>query len=166
MYTPLTFCILRLNFNDARTFLLRLCWLLINLPHYQGKRVSTPGSCIPQEFHRQDYASPGQRVHRPCLQTNLTDFSLFLKYTTGHRFTNELYGFLQSLGYAFDPHLRLWFFCQLLCLLYIYMNTPCNLVRGSRWFCSQNIYANFQPWLTRHQNVNKRVSSPDLFIFS
>ena len=45
-------------------------------------------------------------------------------------------------------------------------NTPGNLVRGSNWLCTQNLYANFQPWLTRHPNVNKWVSSPDLPIFS
>ena len=43
--------------------------------------------------------------------------------------------------------------------------TPGNLVRGSCWLCTQNLYANFRPWLTRHSNVNKRVSSPDLLIF-
>ena len=42
---------------------------------------------------------------------------------------------------------------------------PGNLVRGSHWLCTQNPYANFRLWLTRHTNVNKRVSSPDLLIF-
>ena len=43
--------------------------------------------------------------------------------------------------------------------------TPGNLVRGSRWLCTQNPYANFRLWLTRHPNVNKQVSSPDLLGF-
>ena len=45
------------------------------------------------------------------------------------------------------------------------LSIPGNLVRGSRWLCTQNIYMNFRPWLARHLNVNKRVSS-DLLIFS
>ena len=46
--------------------------------------------------------------------------------------------------------------------------TPGNLIRGSRWLNvrTQNLYANLRPWLTRHPNVNKRMHSPDLFIFS
>ena len=44
--------------------------------------------------------------------------------------------------------------------------TPGNLVRGRRWLSTQNLYVNFWPWLTEHPNVNKRVSSPDLLIFS
>ena len=43
--------------------------------------------------------------------------------------------------------------------------TPGNLVSGSRWLCTQNLYVNFRPWLMRHPNVNKRVSSPDLLTF-
>ena len=43
--------------------------------------------------------------------------------------------------------------------------TPDNLVRGSGWLCTQNPYANFLLWLTRHPNVNKQVNSPDLLIF-
>ena len=39
------------------------------------------------------------------------------------------------------------------------------LVSGSRWLCTQNLYGNFQPWLTRHPNVNKWISSPDLCNF-
>ena len=42
--------------------------------------------------------------------------------------------------------------------------TPGKLVRGSSWLCTQNLYANFQPWLTGHPNVNKHVNSP-LLIF-
>ena len=44
--------------------------------------------------------------------------------------------------------------------------TPGNLVRGSRWLRTQNLYANFRSWLTRHPNVNKRMHSPDLLIFN
>ena len=44
--------------------------------------------------------------------------------------------------------------------------TPGNLVRGSRWLYTQNLYASFRPWLTRHPNVNKRIHSPDSLIFS
>ena len=46
-----------------------------------------------------------------------------------------------------------------------WISTPGNLEKGSRWLCTQNLYASFRPWLTRHPNVNKRVSSPDLLIF-
>ena len=45
------------------------------------------------------------------------------------------------------------------------LHIPGNLVRGSCWLCTQNSYVNFRLWLTRHPNVNKRVSSPDLLIF-
>ena len=41
-----------------------------------------------------------------------------------------------------------------------------NLVRDSRWLCTQYLYVNIQPWLTRHPNVNKWVSSPYLLIWS
>ena len=40
------------------------------------------------------------------------------------------------------------------------------LVRDSRWLCTQNLYGNFRPRLTRHLHVNKRIISPDLMIFS
>ena len=43
--------------------------------------------------------------------------------------------------------------------------TPGNLVRGSRWLYTQNLYASFRSWLTRHPNVNKRIHSPDSLIF-
>ena len=49
---------------------------------------------------------------------------------------------------------------------YFYTYTPYYLVRGSRWLCTQNLYANFGPWLTRHPNVNKWINSQDLLIFS
>ena len=45
-------------------------------------------------------------------------------------------------------------------------STPGNLVRGSRWLHTQNLYASFRPWLTRHPNVNKRIHSPDSLFFS
>ena len=45
-------------------------------------------------------------------------------------------------------------------------DTPGNLVRSSRRFCTHNLYANFRPLLTRSPNVNKRVSSPGLLNFS
>ena len=44
--------------------------------------------------------------------------------------------------------------------------TPGDLVSGSQWLCTQNLYANFWPWPARHPNVNKWVSSPDLLNFS
>ena len=43
---------------------------------------------------------------------------------------------------------------------------PGNLIRGSCWLCTQNLYANFRPWFTRHPKDNKRINSPDLLIFS
>ena len=50
--------------------------------------------------------------------------------------------------------------------------TPGNPVRGSRQLCTQNLSANFRPWLSRHPNSkefphsHKRVSCPNLLIFS
>ena len=44
--------------------------------------------------------------------------------------------------------------------------TPDNLVSGNRWLYTQNPYASFRPWLTRHPNVNKRIRSLDSLIFS
>ena len=45
-------------------------------------------------------------------------------------------------------------------------STPGNLVRGSCWLHTQNLYASFRSWLTRHPNVNKRIHSPDSLFFS
>ena len=42
--------------------------------------------------------------------------------------------------------------------------TTGNLVRGSRWLYTQNLYASFRPRLTRHPTVNKRMHSPDSLI--
>ena len=44
------------------------------------------------------------------------------------------------------------------------IHTLGNLVRVSRWLCTHNLYANFRPWLTRHPDVNKRISPPDLLL--
>ena len=60
----------------------------------------------------------------------------------------------------------LFFFFRKCGAKYFYTYTPYYLVRGSRWLCTQNLYANFGPWLTRHPNVNKWINSQDLLIFS
>ena len=78
--------------------------------------------------------------HSHFFSKNSSVYAIFNDHSFNDRLTNDIVSF-EQLG-------------------------PGILVRGSRWLCTQNLYANFRPWLTRHANVNKRVSSPDLLIFS
>ena len=53
---------------------------------------------------------------------------------------------------------KLFFFSKMWSKVFLYLHKPGNLVMGSRWLCTKNLYANFRPWLRDIQMSRNKFS--------